>query len=93
MATCSIRVDRLSARQREILFLISKGLRNSEVAHQMKLSERSIKGYVSQLLLILDVTNRTELVGLFAPENASFNAVTAASIRDQMEPRPQASDL
>jgi DNA-binding NarL/FixJ family response regulator len=57
---------RLTEHHQEILLLISKGLHNGEIARQLGLSERTVKGYVSQLLLIFDVTNRTELVGLFA---------------------------
>jgi len=58
-------IQRLNEKQREVLHLVSKGLRNSEVGHHLHLSERSIKGYVSQLFLIFDVTNRTELVAAF----------------------------
>jgi DNA-binding NarL/FixJ family response regulator len=61
--SCNTGVGRLNQRQRDVLFLLCKGLRNAEIAQQLKLSERTIKGYVSQLFLIFDVTNRTELVG------------------------------
>jgi len=60
---------RLSNRQREVLFLLCKGLRNGEMAQHLGISERTVKGYVSQLLVIFDVTNRTELVGKLALEN------------------------
>ena len=56
-------LQRLNARQRDILHLISKGFHNAEIGRQMNLSERTIKGYISQLFLIFDVTNRTELIG------------------------------
>jgi DNA-binding NarL/FixJ family response regulator len=59
---------RLTDSHEQVLLFLSKGLRNAEIAHQLGLTERSIKGYVSQLLLIFDVTNRTELVGLFTSE-------------------------
>lgn len=64
--TCS---KRMSEMHRQVLFLLSKGLRNSELAKHLGKSERTVKGYVSELLLIFDVTNRTELVGLLAQEN------------------------
>ena len=50
-------------RQGDILHLICKGLRNAEIASHVQLSERTVKGYISQLFLIFDVMNRTELVG------------------------------
>lgn len=55
---------RLNNKHLEILFLICKGLRNAEIASQLQLSERTIKGYVTQLFLIFDATNRTELAGI-----------------------------
>jgi len=60
----------LNSRQQNILFLVCKGLRNAEVARQLGLSERTVKGYVSQLFLIFEVTNRTELAGRVAIETA-----------------------
>jgi DNA-binding NarL/FixJ family response regulator len=56
-------LDRLTPRRREILLFLCKGLHNAEIAQLLKLSERTVKGYISQLFLIFDVTNRTELVG------------------------------
>jgi DNA-binding CsgD family transcriptional regulator len=63
----------LSGRQREVLFLICKGLRNSEVAAQLSISERTVKWHASQLFSIYGVTNRTELVGTLALEHRMFN--------------------
>ena len=60
---------RLTKCHQRILLYISKGLHNAEIARQLGLSERTVKGYVSELLLIFDVTNRTELVGLFAGDS------------------------
>jgi|SRR5271157_723971 len=57
------RIDRLNRRQRDTLYLVAKGLRNNEMAKILHISERTVKGYLSQLFLIFDVSNRTELVG------------------------------
>jgi DNA-binding NarL/FixJ family response regulator len=54
--------QRLTIRQQEVLDLLCKGMRNGEIGYLLRLSERTVKGYVSQLFLIFDVTNRTELV-------------------------------
>lgn len=62
----------LNKRQRDVLFLLCKGLRNAEVARQLGISERTVKWYVSQLFLIFDVTNRTELAGRAALESSLF---------------------
>jgi DNA-binding NarL/FixJ family response regulator len=66
-----IPLERLSPRQSEVLFLVSKGLRNSEIGRHLGLAERTIKWYVSQIFLILDVSNRTELAGLVPPNDFS----------------------
>jgi DNA-binding NarL/FixJ family response regulator len=58
---------KLNKRQYEVLQFIRKGLRNKEIGPLLNLSERTVKGYVAQLLLIFDVSNRTELTGLTAP--------------------------
>jgi len=56
-------VSELSARERAVLILLCKGLRNNEIAVQLQISTRTVKWYVSRLLSKFDVTNRTELVG------------------------------
>jgi len=53
----------LNMRQQEVLELLRKGMRNKEIGCLLNLSERTVKGYVGQLLLIFDVSNRTELAG------------------------------
>ncbi len=64
---------RLTATHEQVLLLISKGLRNGEIGRLLGLSERTVKGYVTQLLLIFDVSNRTELIGLFAEDKLASN--------------------
>jgi len=56
-------MDRLNTKQKEILRLACKGLRNSEIAKVIGLKERSVKAYMAQVFLIFDVTNRTEFLG------------------------------
>lgn len=58
----------LSARQREILHLISRGLRNREIAELLGVSVRTVKAEVSTLFRLLDATTRSELAGLAALE-------------------------
>lgn len=52
--------ENLSKKQFELLAYLAKGLSNKDIANQMNLSEGTIKQYVSQLLTILDVDNRTQ---------------------------------
>jgi two-component system, NarL family, response regulator DevR len=50
----------LTAREREVLELIGKGLTNREIAKHMYLAEKTVKNYVSQLLAKLAMRHRSE---------------------------------
>lgn len=50
----------LSTKQFELLACLAKGISNREIALQLNLSEGTVKQYVSQLLTILNVDNRTQ---------------------------------
>jgi DNA-binding NarL/FixJ family response regulator len=54
------RVDRLSARQREVLGLVVEGLTNAEIAGRLFLSESTIKQHLRAAYKLLGVKNRTE---------------------------------
>jgi DNA-binding NarL/FixJ family response regulator len=63
ISTTETRPERLNPRQTDVLRSVCKGFRNAEIGRQLGISERTVKWYVSQLLLRFDVTNRTELAG------------------------------
>lgn len=54
----------LSSREREVLELLGKGLSNQEAAVILGLSVNTVKAHVANLLRKLEVSNRTEAVGL-----------------------------
>jgi DNA-binding CsgD family transcriptional regulator len=49
-------------REREVLALVSSGLSNKEIAQRLKITENTVKGYVSKLLDKLEVKNRTAMI-------------------------------
>ncbi len=51
----------LSAREREVAVLIAEGKSNREIADRLVLSERTIESHVSNILLKLDYTSRTQI--------------------------------
>ncbi len=57
-------VAALSPREMEVLKLLSRGLKNSTVAQELFISERTVKFHVSAILSKLGVKNRTEAVQL-----------------------------
>lgn len=58
-------IERLSARQREILELVSKGLTNEEIAGVLSIAPTTVRTHLSQVLARLELTNRTEAAAAF----------------------------
>jgi DNA-binding NarL/FixJ family response regulator len=54
------RFRRLSSQERRILDLIAEGKTNREIAAEMYLAEKTVKNYVSNLLVKLGMKRRTE---------------------------------
>lgn len=54
------RLESLTARERDVLRLISDGLTNRQIAERLFLSEKTIKNYVSGLLAKLGMQRRTQ---------------------------------
>jgi NarL family two-component system response regulator LiaR len=54
--------ETLTGREMEILFQISQGKTNKEIAEELFISERTVKFHVSAILRKLDAANRTEAV-------------------------------
>ncbi|MGD2198761.1 response regulator transcription factor [Lysinibacillus fusiformis] len=52
----------MTAREREVLNFVSKGLKNIEIAQQLIVSENTIKKHLQNLYRKFQVTNRTQLL-------------------------------
>jgi TolB-like protein len=59
-------IERLSARQREILELAAKGLTNEEIAGVLHIAPATVRTHMSQVLARLELTNRTEAAAAYA---------------------------
>ena len=53
-------LEELSHREKEILFLISRGLQNKEISSELGISEKTVRNTISNIFKKLGVGNRTE---------------------------------
>ena len=51
-------VETLNVRERQIIGLVAQGLTNKEIAMQIYIAERTVRDYISSILLKLAVANR-----------------------------------
>ena len=61
-ATTRENPSNLTTREVEVLQLLTEGLRNSEIAERLVLSERTVHHHVSAILRKLEAGSRTEAV-------------------------------
>jgi DNA-binding NarL/FixJ family response regulator len=54
----------VTARERDVLVLVARGLSNTEISRELFLSQATVKTYVSRLFTKLDVRDRVQLAVL-----------------------------
>ncbi|KFC65306.1 Two component transcriptional regulator, LuxR family [Bosea sp. LC85] len=65
--------NRLSVREEQIVNLLLLGKMNNEIAHELSLSAKTVKGYMTNLMAKLHARNRLEVVLAAQKLNAAAN--------------------
>jgi DNA-binding NarL/FixJ family response regulator len=60
--------ERLSTREREVLVLVAEGSANKQIARRLGISEKTVKGHLTNIFQALGVTDRTQ-AALWAERN------------------------
>jgi two-component system response regulator DevR len=66
------RLARLTHQERVLLELLAEGLTNREIAERMGLSDKTVKNYVSSVMMKLEVTHRAAAAAYFARAEAQL---------------------
>ena len=69
--------EQLSPRQLDVAKLVSKGKTNYQIACELGITENTVKLYVSQVLRLTHMHNRTQLALALSPASAGRGRVTA----------------
>ncbi len=56
------KINDLSPREQEVIFLLAKGMNNLEIAEELFISERTVRNYVSHIYDIIGVHSRLEAI-------------------------------
>lgn len=63
--------DVLTKREKEVVFLIAKGMLNKEIAEELHIAERTVKNHISNIFKKLNVYDRTQLA-VYAIKNGIY---------------------
>jgi two-component system, NarL family, response regulator DevR len=80
VATAQNKFDLLSAQERRVIALVAEGKTNKEIGLEMRLSDKTVKNYLSNAMEKLNVTRRSRAAALFTAQtqHRGFGSETPA---------------
>jgi len=67
-------VEQLTPQERRIIGLVAEGLTNRQIGEKVHLAEKTVKNYVSNILMKLDLSRRAEVAAFMARRKRSNDA-------------------
>ncbi len=81
----SAKIANLSSRERQVIVMLSQGLKNKEIANRLFISEKTVGHHLSSIFSKLDVKDRLELLVYAYRHNlAQITPAPAADLPDQL---------
>jgi DNA-binding NarL/FixJ family response regulator len=65
------RAAKLTARERELIALIGRGLENKGIASELNISENTVRVHVRNILRKYKLSNRTQIAVMFTAQSIS----------------------
>ncbi|TGB09251.1 helix-turn-helix transcriptional regulator [Streptomyces sp. MZ04] len=56
----TVRLDRLTGRERQVLLLLGSGMNNTELSGELQIAERTVKAHTARVLEKLELPSRLE---------------------------------
>ena len=69
-------VEQLTPQERRIVGLVAEGMTNRQIGEQVHLAEKTVKNYVSNILMKLDLSRRAEVAAFMARRKHDGDAQT-----------------
>ena len=67
-------VEQLTPQERRIVGLVAEGMTNRQIGERVHLAEKTVKNYVSNILMKLDLSRRAEVAAFMAKRNRGGDA-------------------
>jgi two-component system, NarL family, response regulator DevR len=67
-------VEQLTPQERRIIALVAEGMTNRQIGEQVHLAEKTVKNYVSNILMKLDLSRRAEVAAFMAKRRRDGDA-------------------